>query len=33
MQYAPGDDREHQRNMLEVELNMDMLVSRTNGLG
>jgi ABC-type nitrate/sulfonate/bicarbonate transport system substrate-binding protein len=34
MQYAPNEDREHQRNMLEVELSMaDGPVSRANGLG
>jgi ABC-type nitrate/sulfonate/bicarbonate transport system substrate-binding protein len=34
MQYAPNEDRAHQRNMLEVELNMaDGPVSRANGMG
>ena len=34
MQNAPNEDREHQRNMLEVELNMaDGPVSRANGTG
>jgi ABC-type nitrate/sulfonate/bicarbonate transport system substrate-binding protein len=34
MQYAPNEDREHQRAMLEVELNMaDGPVSRANGFG
>jgi ABC-type nitrate/sulfonate/bicarbonate transport system substrate-binding protein len=34
MQHAPNEDREHQRNMLEVELNMaDGPVSRANGMG
>jgi ABC-type nitrate/sulfonate/bicarbonate transport system substrate-binding protein len=34
MQHAPNEDRQHQRNMLEVELNMaDGPVSRANGLG
>jgi ABC-type nitrate/sulfonate/bicarbonate transport system substrate-binding protein len=34
MQYAPSEDREHQRNMLEVELNMaEGPVSKANGIG